>query len=123
MKTFKDYQNEKNAESLDEGKSFASFNDTKQGQVITNPFYDSTGRSGVDPEKEYGADYAKSDLKKFIDASESLNNSAWKFKELYDLWKNSAPNADDVDASDMMLIGEKHAKIMKAACEVLLKLK
>ena len=123
MKSFKEYQEELSTAKVEEGKNFASFNDTKQGQVITNPFYDSTGRMGVDPDKAYGADYAKSDLKKFVDAAESLNNSAWKFKELYDLWKESAPNADDVDASDMMLIGEQHAKIMKAACEVLLKLK
>ena len=49
-------------------KSFEAFNFDYDGIDIKNPFTDETARQDVDPNSYYGKDYAKSDIKKIVDA-------------------------------------------------------
>ena len=104
---------------VNEGK--LSFLSKKEGTEITNPFYDTTGRfTNDDPEKEYGPDYKKSDMKKFVDANEVIINASWKLKEIYNHWKDSGPEEDIAETA--LKFEMKHIKDIKEACEALLKL-
>jgi hypothetical protein len=53
-------------------KSFEAFSFDFEGTDIKNPFTDETARMDVDPKQYYGKEYAKSDIKKIIDASEEF---------------------------------------------------
>ena len=53
-------------------KSFEAFSFDFEGTDIRNPFTDETARQDVEPKQYYGKDYAKSDIKKIIDASEEF---------------------------------------------------
>lgn len=71
-------------------KTFEAFTFDYQGTDIRNPFADETARFDVDPNSYYGKDYAKSDIKKIIDASEA-------FIAKYNEWKDYAPLDADED--------------------------
>lgn len=55
-----------------------------QGTTVKNPFTDETARMDVDPIKYYGKDYAKSDIKTIIEATEL-------FVKTYTEWKTDQP--------------------------------
>jgi len=71
-------------------KLFEAFTFDYQGTDIRNPFTDETARMDVDPDGYYGKDYAKSDIKKIVDASEA-------FIAKYNEWKDYAPLDADED--------------------------
>jgi hypothetical protein len=71
-------------------KSFEAFSFDHEGVDIKNPFTDETARMDVDPTQHYGKDYAKSDIKKIIDASE-------EFISKYNEWKEYQPLDADED--------------------------
>ena len=70
--------------------TFEAFTFDYQGTDIRNPFTDETARMDVDPNSYYGKDYAKSDIKKIVDASEA-------FIAKYNEWKDYAPLDADED--------------------------
>jgi len=71
-------------------KSFEAFSFDFEGIDIKNPFTDETARMDVDPKQYYGKEYAKSDIKKIIDASE-------EFISKYNEWKEYQPLDSDED--------------------------
>lgn len=71
-------------------KTFEAFTFDYKGTDIVNPFTDETARQDVDPNSWYGKDYAKSDIKKIVDASEA-------FIAKYTEWKDYAPLDVDED--------------------------
>jgi|SaaInl5LU_22_DNA_1037371.scaffolds.fasta_scaffold04955_11 hypothetical protein len=71
-------------------KSFEAFNFDYDGIDIKNPFTDETARQDVDPNSYYGKDYAKSDIKKIVDASEL-------FVSKYTEWRDMQPLDADED--------------------------
>jgi hypothetical protein len=71
-------------------KSFEAFSFDFEGTDIKNPFTDETARMDVDPKQYYGKEYAKSDIKKIIDASE-------EFISKYNEWKEYQPLDADED--------------------------
>ena len=71
-------------------KSFEAFSFDFEGVDIINPFTDETARMDVDPKQYYGKEYAKSDIKKIIDASE-------EFIGKYNEWKEYQPLDADED--------------------------
>ena len=70
--------------------TFEAFAFDYHGTDIRNPFTDETARMDVDPNSYYGKDYAKSDIKKIVDASEA-------FIAKYNEWKDYAPLDADED--------------------------
>jgi|TARA_B110000483_G_scaffold15859_1_gene17745 hypothetical protein len=72
-------------------KSFEAFSFDFEGTDIRNPFTDETARQDVEPKQYYGKDYAKSDIKKIIDASE-------EFISKYNEWKEYQPLDADEDS-------------------------
>jgi hypothetical protein len=67
------------------------------GVFVTNPFYDETGRSNVNPTKYKG--YKGSDLQKAVDAMEALVAS-------YNYWKENSISQEDEDGNyDMDAMG------------------
>jgi len=64
--------------------TFEAFTFDYQGTDIRNPFTDETAMRDVDPNSYYGKDYAKSDIKKIVDASEA-------FIAKYTEWKDMQP--------------------------------
>ena len=70
--------------------TFESFTFDYQDIDIRNPFTDETARMDVDPDGYYGKDYAKSDIKKIVDATEN-------FIAKYTEWKDYAPLDADED--------------------------
>ena len=70
--------------------TFEAFTFDYQGTDIRNPFTDETARMDVDPNGYYGKDYAKSDIKKIVDASEA-------FIAKYTEWKDMQPLDADED--------------------------
>jgi len=71
-------------------KTFEAFSFDYEGIDIKNPFTDETARQDVDPNSYYGKDYAKSDIKKIVDASEA-------FIAKYTEWKDMQPLDTDDD--------------------------
>jgi len=71
-------------------KTFEAFTFDHEGTDIVNPFTDETARQDVDPNAWYGKDYAKSDIKKIVDASET-------FIAKYTEWKDMQPLDVDED--------------------------
>lgn len=71
-------------------KSFEAFSFDHEGTDIRNPFTDESARQDVDPNSWYGKDYAKSDIKKIVDASEA-------FIAKYTEWKDMQPLDSDGD--------------------------
>tara|TARA_B110000908_G_scaffold19794_1_gene22347 strand:+ start:1384 stop:2217 length:834 start_codon:yes stop_codon:yes gene_type:complete len=71
-------------------KSFEAYSFDREGTEIKNPFTDETARQDVDPNSWYGKDYAKSDIKKIVDASEA-------FIAKYTEWKDMQPLDSDGD--------------------------
>ena len=65
-----------------------------EGIDVKNPFTDETARMDVDPVKHYGKDYAKSDIKKIIDASEELIKKYTEWKMYQPLDKDEDMMAD-----------------------------
>ena len=72
-------------------KTFEAFSFDYQGIDVKNPFTDETARMDVDPAKYYGKEYAKSDIKTIIDATEL-------FVKTYTEWKTNQP----LDSNDDM---------------------
>jgi len=70
--------------------TFEAFTFDYQDTDIRNPFTDETARMDVDPDGYYGKDYAKSDIKKIVDATEN-------FIAKYTEWKDYAPLDADED--------------------------
>ena len=86
----KEARDKKKANNESFVKSFESFSFDFEGIDIKNPFTDETARMDVDPKQYYGKEYAKSDIKKIVDASEEFIS---KYKE----WKEYQPLDADED--------------------------
>lgn len=71
-------------------KTYEAFSFDYQGTEIRNPFTDETARQEVDPNSWYGKDYAKSDIKKIVDATDD-------FIAKYTEWKDMQPLDADED--------------------------
>ena len=71
-------------------KTYEAFSFDYEGTEIRNPFTDESARMDVDPNGYYGKDYAKSDIKKIVDASEA-------FIAKYTEWKDMQPLDADED--------------------------
>lgn len=70
-------------------KTFEAYSFDYQGVDVMNPFTDETAMRDVDPDSYYGKEYAKSDIKKIVDATEA-------FISKYNEWKETQPlDADD----------------------------
>ncbi len=83
-------RDKKNAKNESFVKSFEAFSFDFEGVDIKNPFTDETARMDVDPTQYYGKSYAKSDIKKIVDASE-------EFISKYNEWKDMQPLDADED--------------------------
>ncbi|NND24135.1 MAG: hypothetical protein HKN86_05510 [Acidimicrobiia bacterium] len=83
-------RDKKNAKNESFVKSFEAFSFDFEGVDIKNPFTDETARMDVDPTQYYGKSYAKSDIKKIVDASE-------EFIAKYNEWKDMQPLDADED--------------------------
>ena len=70
--------------------TFEAYSFDREGTEIKNPFTDETSVKEVDPNSWYGKDYAKSDIKKIVDASEG-------FIANYMMWKKMQPLDADED--------------------------
>ena len=86
----KEARDKKNANNESFVKSFEAFSFDFEGVDIKNPFTDETARMDVDPTQYYGKSYAKSDIKKIVDASE-------EFISKYSEWKDMQPLDADED--------------------------
>lgn len=102
IKTFSEYENS----SVSEGK--LSFTSEKEGTEIVNPFYDTTGRSQVNPQTAYGDDYTNSELHDVVDSFVSLNGQSKNLLDIFLKWKESAPDEKTLD--DFMKGEKRHMK-------------
>ena len=90
-------------------KTLESYSFDYQGVDIKNPFTDETSRMDVDPNGYYGKDYAKSDIKKIVDASEA-------FIAKYTEWKDYNPLDKDDD------LHADYSEYVKASLDELIKI-
>jgi|TARA_B110000879_G_scaffold141827_1_gene184627 hypothetical protein len=92
-------------------KTFEAFSFDYEGIDIKNPFTDETARTDVEPKAHYGKDYAKSDIKKIIDASEEFISKYSEWKEYHPLDADEDMHADYGDFVKASL--EKLSAIVK----------
>ena len=90
-------------------KTFEAYSFDYQGIDIKNPFTDETARMDVDPNGYYGKEYAKSDIKKIVDASEA-------FIAKYTEWKDYSPLDKDED------LHADYSEYVKASLDELIKI-
>ena len=90
-------------------KTFEAYSFDYQGTDIKNPFTDETARMDVDPNGYYGKEYAKSDIKKIVDASEA-------FIAKYTEWKDYNPLDKDDD------LHADYSEYVKASLDELIKI-
>ena len=100
IKTFTEFS------KADEGK--LSFTSKKEGTEIVNPFYDTTGRSQVNPQTAYGDDYRDSELHDVVTAFVSLNGQSRNLLDIFLKWKESSPEGKTLD--DFMKGEKRHMK-------------